>query len=139
MDTSEPQDLHQPWLHQTVAIFHDSWNRGARRGRVQGVGSSSEGHDAPRFSSHRGATWNALDRSIASGRWTINKIETSSKPWSSLIRQSRSSAQLDIHRTADVLSRRTTIDARLWPDRGAIVANSAPIWEPRCCPKKSLP
>ena len=49
MDTSEPQDLHRSWLHQTLTIFQESWNQGARRGHFQGVGSSSEGHDAPRF------------------------------------------------------------------------------------------
>ena len=72
MDTSESHDLHRPWLHRTVTIFRDSWNRGGPRGRFQSVGSSSEGHDAPRSSSHLGDMWNSLDRSISIGRQRLN-------------------------------------------------------------------
>ena len=67
MDTSEPQDLHRPWLHQTVMIFRDSCNEGARRGRFQGIRSSSEGHDTPQFflSSGRDVERSeSLDRSL---------------------------------------------------------------------------
>ena len=34
----------------------------------------------------------------------------------------------DLHRTMDRASRRTTIDARSWPDWRAIMAHSAPNW-----------
>ena len=42
----------------------------------------------------------------------------------------RSSSHHDQHRTADVLSRRTTIVARSWPDRRTIVARSPPRSSP---------
>ena len=60
-----------------VAIFHDSGNQGALRGRFQSVGSSSnaqsrsaarsppDGHDSHRSSSHLGHVWNFLEHRIS--------------------------------------------------------------------------
>ena len=85
-------------LHQTAKMFRESWNQRARRGHSQGVGSSSEGHNAPRFFSHLSVTWNAVDRSIV-----------------------RSTSSNGCH-----LSRRTPIDVRSWPDRHHDQAQSWP-------------
>ena len=88
--------------------------------------ASSDGRDISRFSfSHLGDTQTSLNRLIAIGRWTIDEGETPSQPWSGLILQSRSSTRLDLHRTVDRASRRTTIDARSWLDCCAIVTPSA--------------
>ena len=83
-----------PTLYRTAKMLQELWTQRARRGHSQGVGSSSEGHDAPRFSYHLSAAWNALDRSI--------------------VRSTPSNGCR--------FSRRTTIDARSWPDHRAIVA-----------------
>ena len=115
MDTSEPHDLHRPWLHQTVTILRDSWNQRARRGCFQGVGSSSKGHDAPDFSSHLGATWKALDRRL-----------------SAPLKLNRTARRIR-GRTPRLRSDRTAIVVRSSCDRGSSIVES----RPRCTPHNS--
>ena len=121
VDSSDGRDLHR---NQTAMMRSDrssSWKRGS----ITSIHYSSDGRDISRFSSHVDDTWNSLIRSITIGRWEIDERETPSRPWSGWILQSQSSARRDLHQTVDRASRRTTIDARSWPDHRAIVVQSA--------------
>ena len=80
--------------------------------------SSSDGHYAPRSSSHLGDAWNFLERQI------------SIRP-ATQVEPSRSS---NGDRTAAIKTEPRswlTIAVRSWPDRPTIGANSAPNREPR--------
>ena len=120
MDTSKSHDLHQSWLHQTVMIFRDSGNRGAPRGCVQSVGSSSnaqsrsdarspsDGHDSHRSLSHLGYASNFLEHRIA-------------------IRQPPQVDQSELKSNVGKMKTRSRCDRgpitmRSWPDHHAIVA-----------------
>ena len=83
--------------------------------------ASSNGHDILRFGS---TTWTIpgvpdLHQTAAATGSKQIKIKR--------LTRSTSDGSPDLHRTAGVLSRRTTIDARSWPDHGPITPRLSPI------------
>ena len=119
------------WTHRDrpISIGRAKHGLGVDRGRhVEALGalilinviagrSWSNGNNEPGFSSHCGDAWSFMERRILI-EWTTKRHQNDTEAWN------RDCLTYLIKLDGWKREARTTIDTRLWPDFGAIVARS---------------